>query len=54
MVNNCPNHYTCIGCKYAQIVESTLEHKGEFIQVKVLFNCPLCSITNIETAYILS
>lgn len=54
MIDNCPNHYTCIGCKHAQIIERTLEHKGQFILVKVLYNCPACSISNIETNYILS
>lgn len=54
MVNNCPNHYTCIGCKHAQLIETIIEPNNTHLLVKVQFSCPLCSITNIETSYILS
>lgn len=54
MIDNCPNNYTCIGCKYAQLIERTIEPNRAHSLVKIQFRCQFCSITNIETVNILS
>jgi len=54
MNDNCPNNFTCIGCKYAEIIERTMCMHKTPVEVSVIFRCTLCSIKEVQANYFLS